>query len=359
MLGVCLPLSRRIAHQQPTGIMDLPVLIPFTPTIEAAPSNEATRTSSPLSPLTSPTLVEISPVLQEANILAPTAFPRTVDQQTDTQPSIRRRKSDSSSFENRRLPPLLENPPKPDIPAAPLSAPSQQPTTSGGPKQRRPSTAPNLSPSSSQASDLQRQPSVDSSSSRSTSSTSGSNIRRMFPFGHMRSQTTPDTSPGVNSDTLPPGTPSSGSSIILQGAPPATRPSPNRSRTVPAKKDSKMMSRQSLRQPSRSATTYIDLPQSRNWEPVSRVVLDFMEKAASDSECLLRFATDGAVSAGNLEGLVSRVISDIAASRDDRFRATFLTIYQLFATSERLFSILKRRFESTELDPITVRSRYP
>lgn len=334
--------------------MGLPILTPFTPTVETASPNEATRTSSPLSPLTSPTLIEISPVLQEPNILAPTAFPRAVDQKI-AQPPIRRRRSDSPSSGIRPLPPLPEHPHKLDIPAAPLSASSQQPTIIGGSKQRRPSTAPNSSPSSSSASDLRRQLSVDSSSSQSTSSTSGSNKQLLFPFGHVRSQTTPDTSPSVNSDTLPPSTPSSGNSFLLRGAPPATRPSPNRSRTMPVKKYSKMMARQ----PSRSNTTYIDLPQSRKWEPVSRVVLDFMERAASDSECLLRFATDGAVSAGNLEGLVSRVISDIAASRDDHFRATFLTIYQLFATSERLFSILKRRFESTELDPITVRSRYP
>jgi hypothetical protein len=93
------------------------------------------------------------------------------------------------------------------------------------------------------------------------------------------------------------------------------------------------------------------------------VVLDFMEKAASDSESLLRPATDGTVSSGNLEGLVSRVISDISdSSRSDRFRATFLTTYQLFASSEQLFSILKRRFESAELlvelDPASLRSRY-
>ena len=77
-----------------------------------------------------------------------------------------------------------------------------------------------------------------------------------------------------------------------------------------------------------------DLPQSHNWEPVSPVVLGFMEMAASDSECLLRPATDGTVSAGNLEGLVFRVITDIEdPSRNDRFRATFLTTYQLFGTS--------------------------
>jgi hypothetical protein len=85
-----------------------------------------------------------------------------------------------------------------------------------------------------------------------------------------------------------------------------------------------------------------------------------MDMAAGDSECLLRRAIDGTVSAGNLEGLVFRVITDIEDSyRNDRFRATFLTIYQLFATSERLFDILKRRFESSELDPVAAGSRYP
>jgi hypothetical protein len=113
-------------------------------------------------------------------------------------------------------------------------------------------------------------------------------------------------------------------------------------------------------QPTRSSTLSIDLPQTRNWEPVSPVVLGLMEKAASDSECLLRVATDGTVSAANLEGLVSRVITDIEySSRNDHFRTTFLTIYQLFATSERLFEILKRRFGSSELDLVAARSRYP
>jgi hypothetical protein len=110
-------------------------------------------------------------------------------------------------------------------------------------------------------------------------------------------------------------------------------------------------------QATRSATLSIDLPQSRNWEPVSPVVLGLMKMAAGDSECLFGLATDGSVSAGNLEGLVYRVITDIEdPSRNDHFRATFLTIYQLFATSERLFHILKRRFESSEPDP--ARSRY-
>jgi hypothetical protein len=113
-------------------------------------------------------------------------------------------------------------------------------------------------------------------------------------------------------------------------------------------------------QPTPSATLSIDLPQSRNWEPVSPVILGLMEMAASDSECLLRRAIDGTVSAGNLEGLVSRVITDIEdPSRNDRFRATFLTTYQLFATNEHLFDILKRRFESSDLDPVAAGSRYP
>jgi hypothetical protein len=94
----------------------------------------------------------------------------------------------------------------------------------------------------------------------------------------------------------------------------------------------------------------------------SPVILGSMEKAASDSEGLLRLATDGTVSSGNLEGLFSRVIADIMIedpSGNDHFRTTFLTIYQLFATSERLFHILRRRFESSELDSVPARSRYP
>jgi hypothetical protein len=77
-----------------------------------------------------------------------------------------------------------------------------------------------------------------------------------------------------------------------------------------------------------------------------------MEKMASDVEGMLRLAEDGTLSAGNLEGLVSRVIDRTtdSSSGDERFGATFLTIYQLFSTSVRLFEILKRRFESTTAD---------
>ena len=92
---------------------------------------------------------------------------------------------------------------------------------------------------------------------------------------------------------------------------------------------------------------------------MSPAVLEFLEKVASDPEGLLRTATDGSVSAGNLEGFVSRAITGtVDLSKDDRFKVAFLTIYQLFATSERLFEILKRRFVSRGLDPTHARSRY-
>ena len=111
--------------------------------------------------------------------------------------------------------------------------------------------------------------------------------------------------------------------------------------------------------PSRSATILPILTPNRLRLPVSDQVLDFLKKAASDPESLLRPAKDGTVSAGNLEGLLSRAISGSGyPSRDERFKDTFLTIYQLFATSERLFEILKRRFEVTSLDPTMASSRY-
>ena len=78
--------------------------------------------------------------------------------------------------------------------------------------------------------------------------------------------------------------------------------------------------------------------------------------AANDPESLLRPVRDGTVSAGNLEGFLSRVIAGSAdSSKDEHFKAVFLTIYQLFATSERVFEVLKRRFEAT-LDSSVARS---
>ena len=164
------------------------------------------------------------------------------------------------------------------------------------------------------------------------------------------------TSPEINSDLLLPGTPSSSNSLLHPGVQPARPPSLNRNKTMPTEEYSIIAAPQTTR----SATLPINSPQTHNWDPVSPAVSGLMEMAASDSECVLRLATDGSVFAGNLEGLVSRVITDMEdPSRNDHFGATFLTIYQLFATSERLFDILKRRFDSAELDNVAVRYRYP
>jgi len=319
--------------------------------------------SSPLSPLG---LTGIPLVTRRGNVVPSMGLSGIADQQTDTQVPTRNASYSPSSSRSQPLPPLMEDPLNPDFQDLFKSVPSQS-TTRGERKPTRPSTAPNPSASSTLSPGLRRK---DSSSSQSTTSTSKSSKLRIRLFGSKKSQTTPDTSPGIDNDPLLPGTPSSSNSSSHPGAPlakplspkrtwttPTKPPSPNRTRTTPTKKSSKM----AAPQPTRSATLSINLPQSRNWEPVSPVVLGLMEMASSDSECLLRPATDGnTVSSGNLEGLVSRVITDIEdPSRNDHFRASFLTIYQLFATSERLFDILKRRFESSELNPVAARSRYP
>ncbi|KAI0295807.1 hypothetical protein BC826DRAFT_1007721 [Russula brevipes] len=100
------------------------------------------------------------------------------------------------------------------------------------------------------------------------------------------------------------------------------------------------------------------LGQNRQWVRVSSEVLALMDKVASDTECFLRSGEDGAVLAGNLEGLVTRAITVTADShKDNHFKAVFLTTYQLFATSERLFEILKRRFESAGPDRAELQAR--
>jgi hypothetical protein len=92
---------------------------------------------------------------------------------------------------------------------------------------------------------------------------------------------------------------------------------------------------------------------------MSPAVLEFLEKVVNDPEGFLLPAADGSVSAGNLEGLVSRIISGTADKvKDARNMATFLTVYQLFATSERLLESLQRRFGLPELDPAHLRSRF-
>ena len=333
--GACLPLSRHVGRQPSTGNIGIPGLSLLTGT---SPTDEVTpptvEVSSPLSPLG---LTGISTVANQLDGVVSTGLLGVVDQRTDTQSPNRRVARSPPSSASRLLPPLPEDPLNLDTPVQLKPAPFQS-TTRGELNLTRTSTAHYRSAFSRPPSNLRR---ADSSSSRSTSSMSGtSDLRRLF--GKKRSQTTPDTSPGMSSDSSLPST--------LPAKP------PTRTQTVPTKKHSKV----SAPQPTRLASLSVDLPQTHNWEPVSPVVLSFMEMAASDPECVLRRATDGTVSAANLEGLVAGVITDIEGpSRNDHFKATFLTIYQLFATSERLFEILKNRFESSEFDPVAARSRYP
>ncbi len=349
--GVCLP--RHVGRQPFTENNAIPAPALFRPAIDTPPPNEARRPtieiSSPLSPLG---LTGIPLVSHELNRVPSTGFLGIVDQQTYTQaPNRSRRASDSLSSTSRSLPPLPEDPLDPDIQVLHSPAPSQS-ASYGGREPARSSTTPNH-PTPSLSLDLQR---IDSSSSRTSNASGSSKLRRLFGK-KKRSQTTSDeTSARINNDLSRPSTSSSSNSSIHPGPPSAIPPSPKRTWTSSSKKSPKV----AVPQPTRSATLLIDLPQSRNWESVNPVVLGSMEMAASDSECLLRPAIDGTVSAGNLEGLVSRVITEIEdQSRNDHFRETFLTIYQLFATSERLFDILKKRFESSELDPVAARSRYP
>jgi hypothetical protein len=234
------------------------------------------------------------------------------------------------------------------------------------------STDPNPSTSASIPSDLHWPRGFDFSSTQSTSRMSEPNERRSFQFAPTGSQITLDTSGVNNGPPLPGANSNSGYSS------PSRRTSfsnwcsfsnASENDSKPSEKNSEAnfdsSSLQSISSDGesnirrRSQTLCIILPQSRNWEPViaTPVDLDLLEKVTTDSKSLLRTATDGTVLAGNLEGFVSRIISEITdSSRNDRFRATFLTIYQLFATSERLFNTLKRRFET---DPVTMDSRYP
>jgi RasGEF N-terminal motif len=346
--GACLP--RHEGRQPFTENIAIPAPALFRPAIDTSSPNEARRPtieiSTPLSPLG---LTGISPVTHELDRVASTGFLGIVDQQTGTQAAHRRSGSDTPSSTSRSLPPVPEDPLDPDIQVLHSPAPSQS-ASYGGREPARSSTTPNHLAPSALSLDLRR---IDSSSSRTSTASGSSKLRRLF--GKKRSQTTSDDTLRISGDLSRPGTSSSTSSSLHPGPPSAKPPSPKRTWTSPDKKSPKV----AAPQPTLSATLSIDLPQSRNWEPVNPVVLGLMEMAASDSECLLRPATDGTVSAGNLEGLVSRVITEIEdPSRNDRFRETFLTIYQLFATSERLMDILKRRFESSELDPVAARSRY-
>ena len=98
--------------------------------------------------------------------------------------------------------------------------------------------------------------------------------------------------------------------------------------------------------------------QGHKWEsPISSPDVLASMKLVSGAERLLWLAPDGTVSAGSLESIVSRAIDEsTASSTDNHFKATFLTTYQLFSTSMRLFEMLKNRF--VDLHPFDTRSLY-
>ena len=273
------------------------------------------------------------------------AISRTAVRQADAQAPIRRRETDSPSFGFTRLPPqaLRDHP---DIQGL----------------------------FSSVSTSISRWSlSVDVSSSQSTSRMIKTNERGPFPFApsSTRSQTILDTFRSSNNDLPLPGfTSNSGhSSFISSRTSFSSRcnfsnASENDYKSIEKNSEASFdcLSLQSISSAGesnirrRSQTSCIILPQSCDWESVAPVGLDLLEEATTDSESSLQTAKDGTVLAGNLEGFVSQVISEIAdSSRNGDFRETFLTIYQIFATSKKLFNILKRRFETS---PATVDSRY-
>ena len=323
------------AQNQPS----LPTLV--SPRISSGSSHETSRSSSESSsvpvPLTPPPInggglqltLEPSPTLGRLTEL-------------DTAGTSRKGSIASSlkSLKSLRMPTLLEDEQDSRNPgiSTPLSAPPQLSRSTS-----QPSTAPSSSPRPSMASDLQGHTNLRSSPSRNSTSTSESTrpkrkFTQLFSKGPKRSQTT---------------TSENGDPVTATVKPSKPKPSPRiaRSQTTSAVTPNVV--------PSRSATILPTLTPNRQCVPVSDGVLEFLRRAASDPESLLRPAKDGTVSAGNLEGLLSRAIVGSADPiRDERFRAALLTIYQVFATSERFFEILKRRFEATSLDLTTAGSPY-
>ena len=113
------------------------------------------------------------------------------------------------------------------------------------------------------------------------------------------------------------------------------------------------------RSSSQSSTILPIISTIRRRIPASEDVLHSLKNASSDPEALLRLARDRSVSAGNLEGLLNlAIVGSLDPSRDKRFEAAFLTIYQLFATSEQVFEILKRHFMTTSIVPSMAASRF-
>ena len=300
---------------------------------------------------------------RKSNLFLRTPSIRTVNRQTKRHAQIARRVDDLPSSASGSLQSLLisEEEIQHELEALEvdfldffdLSAPSQFPTDHAKRSQMHPSATP--SPPMTSAFCHPRS-SVNSSSWLPTSRTSELGPGQQSPFRsakRARLGTTLNTSHGVDGDSLSRSTPNSENLPVRLGVQQAKPFTPRRAQTI-LPKVLKLAS-----QVSRPANSPILSPQSRKWESVSPTSLEILEKVASDSESLLRLTTDGSVSAGNLEGLVSRIVTGTADTcKDGRFRDAFLTVYQHFATSERLFEILKRRFVSTKLVPAHIRSRF-
>ncbi|KAI0255388.1 ras guanine nucleotide exchange factor domain-containing protein [Lactifluus subvellereus] len=346
--GMLPPRDRQQSTFAVGNLDPLSVPAPLPTTIERRPI-DASDSLSPPAPLPPRIINEALQLTEEPSLIVPPSPSRPIGPPPDRKINPRISNASSLASTSPRLPTLPEDDdhsPDPRILTAQLSIPPQSLSLRNKSSQSKPPSLATLQL------DPRRQM---SDSSQSTSSTSESVTHagrppRRWPFPITRSRTSPA---GVAGSQVRPG--SSGSSeSITHSELPSKPPTPSKSGTTWLEVSSVMVP-----QPSRSASSLILQPQNRQWIPVNPEVLDFMQTAANDTECLLRPAKDGSVSSGNLEGLVSRVITGTAdSSRDDRFRAAFLTIYQLFATSERVFGILKRRFESTGLDPAHVGSRY-
>ncbi|KAH9057103.1 hypothetical protein EDB83DRAFT_2316074 [Lactarius deliciosus] len=337
--------SKRGSNTSSPTSLRLTLIPPTADSSSYERSRSSSESSSIPGPLTPPPINRGLQLTSEPSTMTPPLPPSRLAEKEAAGWS--NRVNSTSSPASARLPTLREDdhdPHNPNIPT-PLSAPAQSSTLSPLPSgtskpSSRPSSAPNPSLHNFLAPGLQRHTSVDSTSSRGSTSTGESAPRparkpsRWLPF--------PKRSRTSISETGDPVTVPENSSKPLI-----------RSRTNPTETSNAVPS------PSRSATSLPILTPIRHWVPVSNQVLALLEEAACDSESLLRPAIDGSVSTGNLEGLLSRVIADSAdPSGDERFKATFLTIYQLFASSEQLFNILKRRFESAPLDPTAIRVRY-
>ncbi|KAF8266619.1 hypothetical protein EI94DRAFT_1786854 [Lactarius quietus] len=334
--GIARRPSTSPAQNQPS----LPTLVP--PTVEGGSSHETSRSSSESSsvqvPLTPPPINGGLQLTLEPNPTIPSPLLSRLAELETT--GMLRKGSNASSLTSARLPPLREDDYETHNPEVPILSPPPRLRSSTSSSQ--PSTAPSSSPRPSLASDLQGHASVKSSPPQSPTSASELTppTRRLSRWFPKRSHTSASGKGDPATDAAKP-----------------PKPKPSRSPRVRSQTDPVVTPNVV---PSRSTSSLLPLiTPIRQRVPVSDEVLRSLSKAASDPENFLRLAKDGTVLAGNLEGLLSRVIVGSAdPSRDERFRAAFLTIYQLFATSERVFEILQRRFEATSRDASMASSRY-